>query len=142
MYTLIQFLLAVALLSSVVIYLPLAEDNMFDGLAIELPTDQLHFHFDRDRTSFTAFKSRYWFQTFLRRLHSDQSIQAVSAIELNNLVAPISLQRCFLKGGFRDFDSFRLQVPAAAQRRLQADQLEVPLEVCRAKSTSSYTIQQ
>lgn len=114
MYTLIQFLLAVALLSSVVIYLPLAEDNMFDGLALELPTDQLHFHFDRDRTSFTAFKSRYWFQTFLRRLHSDQSIQAVSAIELNNLVAPISLQRCFLKGGFRDFDSFRLQVPAAA----------------------------
>lgn len=55
MFTFIQFLLAVALLSSVVIYLPLTEDNTIDGPAIDLPTDQLHFHFDRDRTSFTAF---------------------------------------------------------------------------------------
>lgn len=43
MFTLIQVLVPVALLSSIAFGLPLAEDNIFDGLAIDVPSDAFHF---------------------------------------------------------------------------------------------------
>lgn len=110
MNKLTQVLIPVALLSSVVFGLPLAEDNIFEGLAINLPSNEFHFKLtDSDRIfgGQEAAVGQFPHQISLRVVYKERTIHICGGSIITNRFV-ITAGHCYVFESFPDPSSYRI----------------------------------